>query len=476
MMANDKRVLTPAEFEKLTENVNERIYELSSIYIAILARDAGIDFETICTEFGNQADQTDLFLEEINEEFDVDLRNISEEAFLNKIPSRYEETFKQIKEQYLNSDVKEVSEADSEAYNLLQKEVALEEENVARNISNYDLSQIPSEFYNSAKWIRKVNFENTGAKLDLRQFDFNVYITGSIKGCDLISFKRSAYGKIINDGTREDTMYICPTKESLDENQYETVIEGYKDDKSPYIASGLYDLLTDPELQKKNEWVFDKAFKSEHIDYEAWKILIPELKDKHPEYFEAIKNSPRISTYDLSLILPYTSTNLLEENINWLTSIFRKADGTVDMNEYLNKVFQNCNSEFQMNHFDEILGEIKDNDKLIEQLWAYSKEEVKEKNMLKILDAIMPEGNVKDCFIFSQIIQNSPENMPQECLDKVFKLYENENSNIRDFMNIFLEEHGKRKSREIFTSIYAKTERFRNRHIPDIYIMEKYRC
>lgn len=175
-MANDKRVLTPAEFEKLTENVNERIYELSSIYIAILARDAGIDFETICTEFGNQADQTDLFLEEINEEFDVDLRNISEEAFLNKIPSRYEETFKQIKEQYLNSDVKEVSEADSEAYNLLQKEVALEEENVARNISNYDLSQIPSEFYNSAKWIRKVNFENTGAKLDLRQFDFNVYI------------------------------------------------------------------------------------------------------------------------------------------------------------------------------------------------------------------------------------------------------------------------------------------------------------
>ena len=265
-MANDKRVLTPAEFEKLTESINKRIYELSSIYIAILARDAGIDFETICTEFGNQADQTDLFLEEINEEFDVDLRNISEEAFLNKIPSRYEETFKQIKEQYLNSDVKEVSEADSEAYNLLQKEVALEEENVARNISNYDLSQIPSEFYNSAKWIRKVNFENTGAKLDLRQFDFNVYITGSIKGCDLISFKRSAYGKIINDGTREDTMYICPTKESLDENQYETVIEGYKDDKSPYIASGLYDLLTAPELQEKNEWVFDKAFKSEHKD------------------------------------------------------------------------------------------------------------------------------------------------------------------------------------------------------------------
>ena len=80
---------------------------------------------------------------------------------------------------------------------------------------------------------------------------------------------------------------------------------------------------------------------------------------------------------------------------------------------------------------------------LIEQLWAYSKEEVKEKNMLKILDAIMPEGNVKDCFIFSQIIQNSPENMPQECLDKVFKLYENENSNIRDFMNIFWKSMGK---------------------------------
>ena len=88
---------------------------------------------------------------------------------------------------------------------------------------------------------------------------------------------------------RAPAFSVCPTKESLDENQYETVIEGYKDDKSPYIASGLYDLLTDPELQKKNEWVFDKAFKSEHIDYEAWKILIPELKDKHPEYFEAIK-------------------------------------------------------------------------------------------------------------------------------------------------------------------------------------------
>ena len=190
MMANNKRVLTPAEFEKLTESVNERIYELSSIYIAILARDAGIDFETICTEFGDQADQTELFLEEINEEYDVDLRNISEEAFLNKIPSRYEETFKQIKEQYLNGDVQEVSEADSEAYNLLQKEVDLEEENVARDISNYDLSQIPSYMYNDLKWIRKVNFENTGAKLDLKQFQWDVYITGSIKGCDLISFKQ----------------------------------------------------------------------------------------------------------------------------------------------------------------------------------------------------------------------------------------------------------------------------------------------
>lgn len=444
-MANDKKVLTPAEFEKLTESINKRIYELSSIYIAILARDAGISFETINTEYGNEPEETEQFLEEVKEEYGVDLRNISEEAFFSMIPLRYQETFKQIKEQYLKSDVKEVSEADSEAYNLLEKEVAVEEDKVARDISNYDLSQIPSDFYNSAKWIRKVNFENTGAKLDLRQFDFDVYITGSIKGCDLISFNQSAYRKIINDGTRENTMAICPTKESLDENQYETVIEGYKDDKSPYIASGLYDLLTAPELQEKNEWVFDKAFKSDVIDYEAWKILIPELKDKHPEYFEAIKNSPRISTYDLSVILPYTTTNLLEENIDWFTNIFRKADGTVDMDEYLKRVFQHCNSEFQMNHFDEILGEIKDNDKLIEQLWAYSEEEVREKNMLKILDAIMPEGNVKDSFTFSQIMQNSPENMPQECLDKVFKLYEDENSNIRDYIDIFWKNIGKKE-------------------------------
>lgn len=444
-MANDKKVLTPAEFEKLTESINKRIYELSSIYIAILARDAGISFETINTEYGNEPEETEQFLEEVKEEYGVDLRNISEEAFFSMIPLRYQETFKQIKEQYLKSDVKEVSEADSEAYNLLEKEVAVEEDKVARDISNYDLSQIPSDFYNSAKWIRKVNFENTGAKLDLRQFDFDVYITGSIKGCDLISFNQSAYRKIINDGTRENTMAICPTKESLDENQYETVIEGYKDDKSPYIASGLYDLLTAPELQEKNEWVFDKAFKSDVIDYEAWKILIPELKDKHPEYFEAIKNSPRISTYDLSVILPYTTTNLLEENIDWFTNIFRKADGTVDMDEYLKRVFQHCNSEFQMNHFDEILGEIKDNDKLIEQLWAYSEEEVREKNMLKILDAIMPEGNVKDSFTFSQIMQNSPDNMPQECLDKVFKLYEDENSNIRDYIDIFWKNIGKKE-------------------------------
>lgn len=444
-MANDKKVLTPAEFEKLTESINKRIYELSSIYIAILARDAGISFETINTEYGNEPEETEQFLEEVKEEYGVDLRNISEEAFFSMIPLRYQETFKQIKEQYLKSDVKEVSEADSEAYNLLEKEVAVEEDKVARDISNYDLSQIPSDFYNSAKWIRKVNFENTGAKLDLRQFDFDVYITGSIKGCDLISFNQSAYRKIINDGTRENTMAICPTKESLDENQYETVIEGYKDDKSPYIASGLYDLLTAPELQEKNEWVFDKAFKSDVIDYEAWKILIPELKDKHPEYFEAIKNSPRISTYDLSVILPYTTTNLLEENIDWFTNIFRKADGTVDMDEYLKRVFQHCNSEFQMNHFDEILGEIKGNDKLIEQLWAYSEEEVREKNMLKILDAIMPEGNVKDSFTFSQIMQNSPENMPQECLDKVFKLYEDENSNIRDYIDIFWKNIGKKE-------------------------------
>ena len=66
-MANDKKVLTPAEFEKLTESINKRIYELSSIYIAILARDAGISFETINTEYGNEPEETEQFLEEVKE-------------------------------------------------------------------------------------------------------------------------------------------------------------------------------------------------------------------------------------------------------------------------------------------------------------------------------------------------------------------------------------------------------------------------
>lgn len=51
--------------------------------------------------------------------------------------------------------------------------------------------------YNDLKWIRKVNFENTGAKLDLKQFQWDVYITGSIKGCELISFKSGAYREIL---------------------------------------------------------------------------------------------------------------------------------------------------------------------------------------------------------------------------------------------------------------------------------------
>lgn len=90
MMANNKRVLTPAEFEKIKESLSERIYELSSIYISILARDAGISFETINTEFGNQPEETEQFLEEINEEYSVDLRNISEEAFITRIPTHYQ--------------------------------------------------------------------------------------------------------------------------------------------------------------------------------------------------------------------------------------------------------------------------------------------------------------------------------------------------------------------------------------------------
>lgn len=442
-MVKDKKILTLVEFEKIIENASEKIYDLASLYIAILARDAGISFETISTEFGNQADETELFLEEANNEYGVDLRSVSEDEFLDKIPESYKDIFKQIKEQYLNSNVKEVSEADSKAYNLLRKEVAIQEDKVARNISNYNLSQIPSDRYAHAKWIRKVNFENTGAKLDLKQFDFNVYITGSIKGCELISFAVPGYRKIIDDGSGENTMIICPSKELLDENQYETVIEGYKDVRTLYITTELCDLLKDPELQKKNEWLFDKAFKGENISYGAWRVLIPELKNKHPEYFESIKNNNRIPLYNLSMmILPYTPTNLLEENINWLNSFSRKEDGTIDFDVYIRDIFGHCNSEFQMNHFDEILTEIKDDDEKIQQLWTYSKEEVKEKNMLKILDAIILEGNVKDSF--SQIIRKSPKNIPQECLDKVFKLYENENSNIRSYMNTFWENMGKK--------------------------------
>ena len=450
-MATDRKVLTPAEFEEVKESLSGRIYELSSIYIAILARDAGISFETINTELGNQPEETEQFLEAVNDEYNVNLRNISEDSFLAKIPKRYQETFKQIKELYLNSDVKEVAEADYEAYNLIEKELVLEEDKIARDVSTYDLSQIPSDMYNDAKWLRKVNFENTGAKLDLKQFQRDVYITGSIKGCELISFKREAYREILKEDALVDAITVCPPIEALDEKQYQTIIDGYKDDNSPHIANGLYDLLADPELQKKNEWFFDKAFKTDEADYlelsnpdyTAWRILIPELKDKHPEYFNAFKNNMRVSSYDLSVILPYTTTKILEENSEWLDDFCKNSEGIVDIEEYLKNVFCHCNSEFQLKHFDEILDKIKDDDKLIKQLWAYSKEDVKEKKMLKVLETIMPDGNVKDYFVFFEIMNNSPTNVPQECLDKIFKLYENENSNIRNYMDVFWKNIGK---------------------------------
>lgn len=461
MMANNKRVLTLAEFEKIKESLSERIYELSSIYISILARDAGISFETINTEFGNQPEETEQFLEEINEEYSVDLRNISEEAFITRIPTHYQETFRKIKEQYLNSDVKEVGEADFEAYNLLKKEVSLEQDKVASNLSTYDLSQIPSYMYNDLKWIRKVNFENTGAKLDLKQFQWDVYITGSIKGCELISFKSGAYREILKKGTFDDSIKLCPPKEALDEEQYETVIEGYKDDTNPYSINELYELLVDPELQRKNEWVFDKMFKVDYTaelrypNYSAWRILIPELKDKHPEYFEAFKDSFMVS---LSLILPYTTTRILEENREWLTDYCRNANGKIDMNRYLEDVFNYCNSEFQMNHFDELVGQIKKDNELI-RLWQVSKEEVKEKKMLKVLDIIMPDGNVKDSFTFSQILQYSPMNMPQECLDKIFRLYENEKSNIRNYIDIFWRNIGKENQEKYLIPFIQKQKK-----------------
>ena len=78
---------------------------------------------------------------------------------------------------------------------------------------------------------------------------------------------------------------LPPTKESLDENEYEAVIEGYKDDKSPYIASGLYDLFALLlNYRKRMNGFLTKLLNQMLLVTEAWKILIPELKDKHPEY------------------------------------------------------------------------------------------------------------------------------------------------------------------------------------------------
>ncbi len=229
---------------------------------------------------------------------------------------------------------------------------------VANEVSRFDLSQIPPELYAQTKFLKYINFQNTGAKLDFDYINENssLYISSeNLQGTDLISFNEIRYLTIpdASDTFVQNVIDLKP--ENFDVSQYQTVITSYNK-YTKYIPENLSDFLVTQELQDNNKWLINVAFenidKNPHLAKNIWKNLTPKSQLENLQNFRKLIEHYKIgSTYDLGSVLKKTQPKIIEQVENEITSLYINQDGNLNENYYW-QAFQYMSDSFKENYYE----------------------------------------------------------------------------------------------------------------------------
>ncbi|MGN1299706.1 MAG: hypothetical protein ACI4UE_06980 [Candidatus Scatovivens sp.] len=419
VLQNEREKLSVEQFLKYKKYISIDADNVIFAYaMKILIEEPDITLEKIYNLFIKEQDQEDYsfedFEEDLNQSFEaigLKFLECSSEQILEKLPDELESELLEFKSEFI-SQYKEkgystIIEIDSnEKYIYLVKKF----EEIQKEIGTYDLSEIPPEMFFdiTTEGLRNIDFENTGAKLDMQHMQGKKYasINGSIKGCKLISYNPNCYnpinmikkedGKLTGDYIRDENgFYVL----NIDEEQIPAILEYYKEHKEDretlIVATLIGAFLAKENIQKDYTWLLEDYMKYVENDNlfmlpNVWKCLSEEYQERFFDVVEKLIEKENFESYDTSStlikILRNTHANVIKEFEEKLEKKFIKDDGKFDFKKYATSV------------------------------WRYLPEEYKEKNLFNILER--KNGNIYD---LEKLFKNCTTETQKKQFPKVFE-------------------------------------------------------
>lgn len=355
---------------------------------------------------------------------------------------------------------------------------------IATEISKCDLSQIPPEAYAKANFLRYINFQNTGARLDFeyikqnRANNYNIYISSeNLKGTELISFDDYIYKSTEEESSYPITIRINP--DNFDISQYQTVIQSYNI-PNKWVDDKLGLLLVNQEIQDNNKWLMNYAFenleRTLYLAESVWEQLTPETQLEYKDYFKGFLDYVKKSgnEYLLSEEIKHTDSRIVDENSDDLMKIYTNDDGKLEdtfyyhalpyfSNEYKEDFYQTnqdlplekkalvlsqTSNQFINNNFMELFDNfIKENEKRVSSfsnlnklMQNYGTHEFDETNMrhfLEVIDNASKNSKIEYSNAISGIFSHlSPKNQI-DYYKEFMQIGINHNASERDIAYVF---------------------------------------
>lgn len=339
----ERQLLSEEQFNKYNNSVARPYSETIGYYvISEFIKKGQANLESVYEEYGVSTREELAAL--IQEEIGFDILNGDTKELVKNIP---EEVISQIGD--LDSivdsirtweDVEKIT-ADtsfSKVDELFNKRLI----DIATEVSQYDLSQIPPEAYANVQFLKHMNLQNTGAKLDFeyikeKRKSFDIYISSeNLQGTDILSFDSSIYWK-----NKRDSIELNP--ENFDLSQYQTIIDSYNV-SGKWVNSNVGLFLVNQEIQNNSKWLIDYAFedldKRIYLAANMWKQFTKETQLENREHFKQIIDYAQKSgiTYCLSDILKDTVPIIIDENAEALKKVYTNDKGIVETS-FFYKVF-----------------------------------------------------------------------------------------------------------------------------------------
>jgi len=345
----ERKIIKPEQFLEYKKIANLDSYVIMLIYAIILQRDSGMSLEEIARNNDWELDDVIYFLGQMFPE--GNFNEISETDFLEAIPQIYRDEIATMKDIPIYG--KKIDELDEiEEYQKIQENIdELEESQInflVDYLSNSDLSQIPADMWNDISWLDRMNFENTGANLDMKNWDRGVNYSGSFVGCNLISYDHKLYGSL-----KDYKPY--PLENELEPKQYQAVLDSYRGEESlPLFTYKWFE--RDSTIIDNNNWIIGKVMnKSENYVPDLWNGLSIEQKNKYSVLFDLAMRKAKENPSDINSLIEMFKTAPIEiwdKYISDVEKIYVDEKNNFKVIDFVKEIWKNSLEDVQDKYFN----------------------------------------------------------------------------------------------------------------------------